>query len=155
MPYLIDGHNLVAQTPGLSLADPDDERKLVALLRAYLGRARRKGTVVFDQGQLGAPAIRSTSTLQVRFARPPRTADDVIVDLLRAEHNPRGLRVVSADHAITAVARHRGAAVVSPASFARAMLASPAAAAKTEGQLSPEEIKAWEELFKKRPNLSD
>ena len=25
MPYLIDGHNLIAQMPGLSLSDPDDE----------------------------------------------------------------------------------------------------------------------------------
>ena len=31
MNYLIDGHNLIARTPGLSLADPDDEAKLVRL----------------------------------------------------------------------------------------------------------------------------
>lgn len=35
MNYLIDGHNLIARTPGLSLADPDDEAKLVQLLRRW------------------------------------------------------------------------------------------------------------------------
>ena len=35
MNYLIDGHNLIARTPGLSLADPDDEAaRQMALERA-------------------------------------------------------------------------------------------------------------------------
>ena len=33
MHYLIDGHNLIARVPGLSLADPDDEVKLLQLLK--------------------------------------------------------------------------------------------------------------------------
>jgi len=33
MPYLIDGHNLIAQMPGFSLSDPDDEARLVLRLR--------------------------------------------------------------------------------------------------------------------------
>ena len=33
MPLLIDGHNLIGQIPELSLADEDDEGKLVMLLR--------------------------------------------------------------------------------------------------------------------------
>ena len=36
MHYLIDGHNLIARVPGLSLADPDDEVKLLQLLKRCL-----------------------------------------------------------------------------------------------------------------------
>ncbi len=35
MPILIDGHNLIGRMPALSLADPDDERQLLALLLSY------------------------------------------------------------------------------------------------------------------------
>jgi len=35
MPLLIDGHNLIGQIPDISLSDPDDEAKLVLLLRRY------------------------------------------------------------------------------------------------------------------------
>ena len=40
MPLLIDGHNLIGQIAGMSLADPDDEGDLVMLLRRY-ATARR------------------------------------------------------------------------------------------------------------------
>ena len=44
MPYLIDGHNVIGQTRGLSLEDPDDELKLVRLVRQLCMRegARRR-----------------------------------------------------------------------------------------------------------------
>ena len=38
---LIDGHNLIGQTPGLSLADPNDEQKLIVMLRKYAARKQR------------------------------------------------------------------------------------------------------------------
>ena len=50
MPYLIDGHNLIGSLPGLSLADPEDERKLLDRLQGYARRSRRRMIVFFDQG---------------------------------------------------------------------------------------------------------
>ena len=38
MPILIDGHNLIGRMSTLTLADPDDEWQLVALLLAYRRR---------------------------------------------------------------------------------------------------------------------
>ena len=40
MHYLIDGHNLIARVPGLSLADPDDEVKLLQLLKRWAAARR-------------------------------------------------------------------------------------------------------------------
>ncbi len=47
MPLLIDGHNLIGRLPDLRLDDPDDEAKLVARLRTYCARTRKRITAVF------------------------------------------------------------------------------------------------------------
>ncbi|HEY1409924.1 MAG TPA: hypothetical protein VF434_13360, partial [Promineifilum sp.] len=75
MNYLIDGHNLIARTPDLSLADPDDEAKLVALLRRWaMADRRRKVTVIFDGG-LPAGESRNLSGSGVKAIFAPNNAD--------------------------------------------------------------------------------
>ena len=149
MPLLIDGHNLIPHT-GLRLDDPDDEQKLIELLRGYLARVQKKGTVIFDRGLPGGASRWSSQTLEVRFAPAPKTADDLIRDRLHREKNPRGLTVVSGDRAVADEARRAGARVMSSAEFAREMLARPAASRTKEIGLSAEEVAQWEEEFKKR-----
>lgn len=150
MPYLIDGHNLVAQTPGLTLDDPDDEQKLIELLRAYLIRANKKGTVIFDRGLPGGASKWSNNVLEVRFAPLPKTADDVILERVRKARNPGELIVVTGDRELELATRRAGAAVKSSREFAREMLAPPKIPEEKEAGLSPEEIEAWEKAFKER-----
>jgi predicted RNA-binding protein with PIN domain len=134
----------------LRLDDPEDETQLVSLLRGYLARVKKTGTVVFDRGQLGVQTQLSNRRLKVIFARPPRTADDVLRDLIRRERSPRGLSVVTSDAQVAAVARQAGAAVKDAATFARELLVAPARAAQKEQELSPTEVAEWEEAFKTR-----
>ena len=150
MPFLIDGHNLIGQTPGLRLDDPDDEQKLIELLRSYLARVQKKGAVIFDRGLLGGAAKWSSAALEVRFAPAPRTADEVILERLRRERNPRGLTVVTSDHDVANAARQAGASVKDSAAFAREMLAPPSTPKQKESGLSAAEVEAWEQEFKKR-----
>ena len=153
MPYLIDGHNLIGQTRGLRLSDPDDEQHLIELLRAYLVRVGKKATVIFDKGLPGGATRWSNSVLEVRFAPAPKTADDLIRARLRAEPNPRGLTVVTSDRELGAAAQQVGARVVKSAAFAREMESKPEsdkASKDKESGLSAEEAAAWEEVFKKR-----
>ena len=150
MPFLIDGHNLIGQTPGLRLDDPDDEQKLIVLLRNYLARAQKKGAVIFDRGLPGGASKWSSTSLDVRFAPAPKTADEVILERLRREKNPRGLIVVTSDHDLANAARHAGASVKDSAAFAREMLAPPSAPKQKETGLSAAEVEAWEQEFKKR-----
>lgn len=150
MAYLFDGHNLIGALPGLSLTEIDDEKRLVALLRGFLSRTRRKGRVVFDKGAIGQAPSLNTATLAVTFARPPRTADDIILDLIAREPNPRGLIVVSGDFRLQDAARRRGAAALSPADLARQLSAPPPtrkADPDSGPRLTPEEITEWERLF--------
>ncbi len=150
MPFVFDGHNLIGQTPGLRLDDPDDEQKLVALLRSYLTRVGKKGTVVFDQGTFADLPSLSSRTLTVRFARPPRTADDVILEMVRRDANPRGLTVVTSDRRVSELARQAGARVQNAAAFVKEMRAAPARPAEKERGLTPVEAEKWEQEFKSR-----
>jgi uncharacterized protein len=151
MPYLIDGHNLIGQTPGLSLADPDDERQLVVLLRAYLVGSRKKGTVIFDNGLPGGASPWSNNVLTVIFARPANSADDVIRRRLSHEKNPAGLTVVSSDQAIVQAARAVRAQTQSSAEFARQMTRHRGRPDPKEKQdlLTQDEVLEWEKLFRK------
>src|SRR5579859_1000948 len=150
MPYLIDGHNLIGQTPGLSLADPDDERKLVVLLRAYFMRTRKKGTVFFDNGQPGGWNDWSNSVLKVIFVHPARSADDLIRQRLSSDKNPRGLIVVSSDQAVVQAAQNARARVQSSAEFARQMTRQPPTTGeKQDGLVTKDDVLEWEKLFKK------
>jgi predicted RNA-binding protein with PIN domain len=152
MPYLIDGHNLIGRAPGLRLDDPDDEMKLVQLLRRYLARLRKRGIVVFDRGAAGERDRLSNRTLRVRFARGPQSADDVLIDLLRAERNPRGWVVITSDGRVARDARQAGATVIDSAEFAREMLSAPGVTARSqkEAGLDPAEVAQWEQEFKAR-----
>jgi predicted RNA-binding protein with PIN domain len=148
MPFLIDGHNLIGQMPGLSLDDPDDEQKLIELLRAYLVRTDRKGTVVFDRGLPGGGARWSNVVLDVRFAPAPKKADDLIRERLERERNPRGLIVVTADRELAQAAERAGAQVRRPVDFARDMSAGPKAPPKKESGLTAAEVEEWERTFR-------
>ena len=150
MPYLIDGHNLIGQTPGLSLADPDDERQLVVLLRAFMVRTRKTGTVVFDNGQPGGSASWSNNVLKVVFVRAAQSADDWIRQRLATEKNPRGLLVVSSDLAVMRTAQAARARVQSSVEFARLLVTAPSTTKKRESELTEDEVLAWEKEFKKR-----
>jgi uncharacterized protein len=154
MPYLIDGHNVVGQTRGLSLADPDDEAKLAALVRRFCARERRRATLIFDGGLPGGVSSLSNSDVTVVFASDRHTsADDLLLNRIRDERNPGGLIVVSSDQKVANAARRRRMTVLASAEFGRALLNAGRGAepvdAKEKG-LSRDEVAAWEDLFRKK-----
>lgn len=152
MPFLIDGHNLIGRTPGLSLADPDDEAELVRRIHQYCRRHRRRATVVFDSGVVGGRSgALSTPEVEVVFAPAGRRADDVIRERLRKARDPAGWLVVSSDREIQRMARQAGARVISSEEFVADMQASPYTAQEKQTlRMSEDEIQEWLDLFRKR-----
>ena len=156
MHYLIDGHNLIGQTPDIDLADPDDEMKLVMRLRRWtVADPRRLVTVIFDGGLFhGKSANLSGTLLTVIFSSRKQTADALLIKRLRALRNPQEFTLVSSDQAIIREAERRRVAVVRAAQFAAEMAAEAVARAaapppppppspKEEPQLSEAEVDAW------------
>lgn len=156
MNLLVDGHNLIGQIPGLSLADPEDEARLVMLLRGYATAKRgRSVVVVFDHGVYGHPQNLNGYGVTCQFARSPQDADTQIIRQLDALRGRRDWAVVSADREIVRAAEDRKVRVIDSRQFAR-QLRPPARherrepPEKREAPLSRAELDEWLRLFGER-----
>ncbi|HMQ33692.1 MAG TPA: NYN domain-containing protein [Chloroflexaceae bacterium] len=153
MPVLVDGHNLIGQLPGISLDEPDDEARLVMLLRRYAARRRgRRVVVIFDGGVYGHPGNLNGYGVEARFARAPGDADGELIRQIRGVKRRDEWLVVSSDRAVAGEARARGIPVVSSQEFARrlAALDMPRAslnAKRNDRPLSKAEIEEWMRVF--------
>ena len=154
MPYLIDGHNLIGQLPDISLDDPHDEAKLVERLKSFMGRHRKRCTVVFDGGLPGGfSRDLSTHSVQAVFAHGGTSADAIIMERIQAARDPGSLVVISADHEIIDAARRRRITVLAPTEFAQQLQApgKPQAPARDGSEANPRlsaaEVNDWLRLF--------
>jgi hypothetical protein len=151
MPYIIDGHNLIGKLPSIDLADPDDELQLIQLLIEFLKNASKQGTVFFDRGMSADSRENNFGRLEVRFARPPQTADDAIRRYLqKIKPVARNFTVVSSDRSILEAARLAGARWMKSEKFASLLSPeeiSSAESEKPEILLSPREIEYWKRQF--------
>lgn len=164
MQYLIDGHNLIARMPGLSLADPHDEVKLIQLLKRWCAAdRRRKVTVVFDAGLPGGEARHlSGGGVRVVFAPGNRTADSVIIKRIEQIRDPAEHTVVSSDGAILTSAQRRRVTGVRSEQFAAILsadLAERRAGAPADRSdapaLSQAEVDEWLALFSSPESRND
>ncbi|MDZ4765544.1 MAG: NYN domain-containing protein [Chloroflexota bacterium] len=176
MPYLIDGHNLIGQLPDISLADPNDEAKLVLKLIGFAARMQTKCVVVFDQGMTAGKSRLSNGVVEVVFAAPRANADAIMMGRIRATRDPRYWIVVSNDQEVLNCARARKMKTIRSVDFARELrplsvhdktARSPAApharayrikdmrpdddpGAAEDVRLSAAEIEMWLKLFNER-----
>jgi predicted RNA-binding protein with PIN domain len=148
MPYLIDGHNLIGAFPGMALSDPEDERKLLAVLEDFGRSSRSKSVVYFDRGRTGmGPLSVSGRMVTAHFVPPPRQADDAILAFLHARRDARQFTVVSSDSEIRLKARRAGAKVVSSAQFARKVIDSQHVWKKEKRPDDADELEEWLRAF--------
>jgi hypothetical protein len=153
MPILIDGHNLIGQIPAIDIAAPDDEARLVLLLRRYAARRRgRKVVVIFDHGVYGHPGNLNGYGVETHFARSPADADAELIRRIRAIRRRDEWLVVTSDRAVAGEARAHGIAVISSQEFARRLAArdQPRLSAREkigERPLSAAEVEEWMRFF--------
>ncbi len=150
MHVLIDGHNLIGKLPDISLADRDDETKLLRRVQQYRARTGRRITVFFDGGVVYKPgSTRKLGGITIRYAPHGITADTLIVTQLRRERNPKEVLVVSSDRAIRHAARLAGVNIMSSDEFARTLaeLRTSTTADANDLPLPPEEVDEWLSIF--------
>ena len=153
MPVIIDGHNVIGQMSSISLADPNDEEKLVKLLARHLLQNRQKTIVVFDKGSGKDMSLgRKVPRLKVIFAPQESSADAIIIKMIKRDPNPKGLTIVSSDNEIRRCARSRRARLVSAEDFAQQLESGPKRPRKRrtyDDELETIDVAEWSDFFKK------
>ncbi len=119
MSYIIDGHNLIPKIPGLSLAQVDDETRLIRLLMTFCQKKKSRAVVFFDKAAPGHQGGRAFGAVSAIFVSDRRKADDAIHDYLVAHRREaRNFTVVSSDRQVQRDATSLHARVLSTEAFA-------------------------------------
>lgn len=154
---VVDGYNLVLRSPHLK-PGPDRSlrearEKLVNLLSWAVGHGDARFLVVFDGAESGGGGRpEGGGRVEVRFARPPQTADDLIREVVEERiGRVERLTVVTADLEVARHARAMGADVAIADLFIASML-GPNAPDPPEkpATLSKRELEEWADIFRQR-----
>ncbi|MFY9607052.1 MAG: NYN domain-containing protein [Blastocatellia bacterium] len=118
MPYIVDGNNVMGQTPGWHRDRPRARRKLLEELARFARIKRARITVVFDGApDRTAPEGSAFHGVKILYAEQGSDADSRIETLVEASSDPRGLIVVSSDRRLLLTVRSRGAKSVRSGEF--------------------------------------
>ena len=125
MPYLVDGNNVMGQSPGWHRDRPGARRRLLSEVADFVAATKARVTVVFD----GAPDERApdgSSFRGVRVYYPARgmDADTLIVRLVESAVDRRGIVVVTSDRQLAAQCRGAGARHMRSGEFRKLMESS-------------------------------
>jgi len=153
---LIDGYNLLYKDGVLkNLAERSLEAAREELLTSIA--AYRSGDVeilvVFDgQDAAGRRKVSARTGIQVRFSRPPKTADQVILEIVEREAKKTSLTVVTSDKKdIGRVARAEGVRWISSETFLRRLGRTGSRAARRQQEkppaTTPAEVEYWLKRF--------
>ena len=153
MPYIIDGHNLVPQIPGLSLKDIDDENSLIKVLQKFASQRRSKVEVYFDRAPAARAGSQTYGLVKAHFITCESTADQAIKNRLsRLGNSAKNWTVVSSDRDILAEARGYHCQILRTSEFAVMLLADPSPKKNVSEKIdqpdvSPGEVDYWLDQF--------
>jgi predicted RNA-binding protein with PIN domain len=118
MAYIIDGNNVMGQTPGWHRDKSKSRRGLLKKLADFAGAKKARVTVVFDGApDNAAPDGSAFHGVKILYAERGSDADTRIERLVETASDPRGLTVVTSDRHLAFVVRARGASVIRSGEF--------------------------------------
>jgi predicted RNA-binding protein with PIN domain len=131
MAYVVDGNNVMGQTPGWHRDKSGARRRLAEQLAAFARVKKARVTVVFDgEPDRSMPEASAYRGVKVYYAEKGSDADARIERLVESSPHPRGLTVVTSDRRLAFAVRSLGAAVVRSGEFRkqveRALASEPA-----------------------------
>ena len=155
MPYIVDGNNVMGQTPGWHRDKAEARRKLVEQLAEYARLKKARLTVVFD----GAPdpLLPDSSArrgVKVLYAERGSDADARIIRLVESSPDARGITVVTSDNSLAFTVRARGARVLRSGEFRKQMaetFAAPSPVSEGE-QAEVGNVNEWLRYFGALPD---
>ena len=149
MAYIVDGNNVMGQTPGWHRDKPGARRRLLEQLASFARVKKRRITVVFDGAPDGEfPEGSAYRGVKILYAERGSNADARIVNLVEASANPRGLTVVTSDRQLAFLVRSRGAAVLRSGEFRKHMEEVMASSQSEAGaDIEVDDLEGWLRYF--------
>jgi uncharacterized protein len=158
MAYIVDGNNVMGQTPGWHRDRSKARRGLLEKLASFARVKKARVTVVFD----GAPdkAVPEGSAfhgVRVLYAERGSDADTRIERLVETSTDPRGLTIVTSDRHLAFLVRSRGAAVIRSGDFRKQIeLAMQSTPRLEDGeQIEVGDVNSWLRYFGSLPQDDD
>jgi predicted RNA-binding protein with PIN domain len=128
MSYIVDGNNVMGQTPGWHRDKANARRKLVEQLAEFARLKKARVTVVFDgEPDRLMPDSSAYRGVKVLYGERGSNADARIERLVESAPYARGLTVVTSDKHLAFLVRARGARVVRSGEFRKQMTGTFAA----------------------------
>ncbi|MDF1553730.1 MAG: NYN domain-containing protein, partial [Deferrisomatales bacterium] len=145
---LVDGHNLIGRTPGLSLAREEASREQVLQrVAAAKGSGGERVVVVFDGNRPGSAKEKGFGGVKVVYAPAHGSADEEILRRVHV-HNPRTVTVITSDRQLADRALGLGARWESCEAFwARLQKRRGSAKPAEEPVTDPDEVDEWLAAF--------
>lgn len=158
MAYIVDGNNVMGQTPGWHRDKARSRRALLEKLAAFSRLKKARVTVVFDGGpDDGAPEGSAFHGVKVLYAERGSDADSRIERLVETSTDPRGLTIVTSDRHLASLVRSGGAAVIRSGEFRsqidRVLESMPGA--EDGEQFEVGDVNAWLRYFGSLPQDDD
>jgi predicted RNA-binding protein with PIN domain len=158
MAYLIDGNNVIGQTPGWHRDKRGSRFRLLDQLAQFQRVKKSAITVVFDGApESNFPDGSSYKGVKILYADRNSDADTRIKKIVESHKNARSLTVVTSDNSLIGYVRSCSAVVVRSGEFRKEMDAALAAAPAEEGSSEPDsgDIKGWMRYFGVGPEDDD
>jgi predicted RNA-binding protein with PIN domain len=115
MAYIVDGNNVMGQTPGWHRDKSKSRTALLQLLATFARTKKARVTAVFDGAPDSAfPEGSAYHGVRVLYAERGSDADTRIERLVETAPDPRGLTVVTSDRHMAFLVRSLGATVSHP-----------------------------------------
>jgi len=152
--YIVDGNNVMGQTPGWHRDKPGARRRLIEQLAEFARLKKARITVVFDgEPDHNQPDGSAYRGVKILYADKGSNADARIERLVESARDVRGLTVVTSDRALAFIVRARGANVIRSGVFRHRIERAMAAAPIVEDgeQIEVDDVNAWMRYFGAMP----
>lgn len=149
MPYIVDGNNVMGQTPGWHRDRPRARRTLLEELARFARVRKARITVVFDGApDRTVPEGSAFHGVKILFAQPGSDADSRIEALVETSHDPRGLIVVTSDRRLSLAVRSLGARTVRSGEFRKEVERTHSSEPAEDGEsLEVGDVDGWLRYF--------
>lgn len=155
MAYIVDGNNVMGQTPGWHHDKAGARRRLLEQVAAFNRVKKTRITVVFD-GAPGRAFPEGSAFLGVKvlYAVAGSDADSRICRLVEASKDRRGLTVVTSDRQLSFLVRSNGATVLRSGEFRKLMaeVESRASSVRDGEGIEVEDLNEWLRYFGALPD---